>query len=74
MQNLLTGHAKGVAFGDNKYSNDKYYILADRIYPKWSCFMQSLQYPEDQKESNFSVYQEYARKDVERCFGVLQSR
>ena len=36
--------------------------------------MQSLQDPEDQKESNFSACQESARKDVERCFGVLQAR
>lgn len=34
--------------------------------------MQSLQDPKDQ--NNFSVSQEYVRKDVERCFGVLQSR
>ena len=33
--------------------------------------MQSLQDPEDQKENNFSVSQESARKDVERCFVVL---
>ena len=44
------------------------------IYPKWSCFVQSLQDPEDQKESNFSGAQESARKDVERCFGVMQAR
>ena len=36
--------------------------------------MQSLQDPEDQKKSNFSACQESARKDVERYFGVLQTR
>ena len=53
--NLLTGHANGVGFWINKHWYYKYYLLADGIYPKWSCFMQSLQIPEDQNESNFSA-------------------
>ena len=74
VRNILTGNANGLGFWVNGNWYDKYYLLADGIYPKWSCFVQSLQDPEDQKESNFSACQESARKDVERCFGVLQSR
>ncbi|KAL5812994.1 hypothetical protein ACOSQ3_027944 [Xanthoceras sorbifolium] len=39
------------------------YYLADGIYPKWSTIVQTIHDP-----------QEGCRKDVERAFGVLQSR
>ena len=71
VRNILTGNANGLGFWVNGNWYDKYYLLADVIYPKWSCFVQSLQDPEDQKESNFSACQESAGKYVEKCFGVL---
>ena len=74
VRNLLIGHANRVGFGVNGNWYDKYYLFADGIYPKWSCFVQSLQDPKYQKESNFSASHESARKYVEKCFVVLQSR
>ena len=47
MRNILIGHANGVDFWINGNWYDKYYLLANRIYPKWSCFVQSLQEPKD---------------------------
>ena len=46
----------------------------DGIYPEWSCFMQSIHQPQDEKRNYFVEGQEAVCKDVERCFGVLQSR
>jgi hypothetical protein len=36
VRNLLTGHANGVGFWVNGNWYDKYYLLVDGIYPKWS--------------------------------------
>ena len=74
VRKLVEGNANSVGFGVNGNWYEKYYLLANGIYPKWSCFVQSLQDPDDQKKSNFSGAQESARKDVERCFGVMQAR
>ena len=74
VRKLVEGNANSLGFWVNENWYEKYYLLADGIYPKWSCFVQSLQDPEDQKESNFSGAQESARKDVERCFGMMQAR
>jgi hypothetical protein len=71
---LVEGNTNSVGFWVNENMDEKYYLLTDDIYPKWSCFVQSLQDPEDQKESNFSGAQESARKNVERYFGVIQVR
>lgn len=53
---------------------NKPYWLADGIYPKWPIFVQTIPYPTSKKEECFSRNQEFARKDVERAFGVLQSK
>jgi hypothetical protein len=74
VRNLLLGNANGLGFWVNSNWYEKYYLLADGIYPKWACFVQLVKDPEDQKESNFALAQESARKDVERCFGVIQAR
>ncbi|XP_065882256.1 uncharacterized protein [Euphorbia lathyris] len=50
------------------------YYLADGIYPKWSTLVQTIREPRDQKKMYFAMKQEACRKDVERAFGVLQSR
>ena len=50
------------------------YYLADSIYPKWSTIVQTIQQPQGRKKKYFSIKQEACRKDVERAFGVLQSR
>ncbi|XP_019150945.1 PREDICTED: uncharacterized protein LOC109147744 [Ipomoea nil] len=53
--------------------NTRYY-LADGIYPKWSTLVQTIHEPRGPKKKLFAMMQEACRKDVERAFGVLQSR
>ncbi|CAH9139047.1 unnamed protein product [Cuscuta epithymum] len=50
------------------------YYLADGIYPKYATLIQTISQPLSVKEKLFAKKQESARKDVERAFGVLQSR
>jgi hypothetical protein len=50
------------------------YLLTDGIHPRLRCFIQSISSPVTEKEKNVARYQEATRKDVERCFGVLQPR
>ncbi|CAL9012803.1 unnamed protein product [Prunus brigantina] len=49
-------------------------VAADRIYPRWTTFVKSLPHPRTHKQKLFATYQEGYRKDVERCFGILQAR
>jgi hypothetical protein len=50
------------------------YYLADEIYPNWSTFVKTIPRPLGAKRKYFASKQESVRKDVERAFGVLQSR
>nr|XP_043630052.1 uncharacterized protein LOC122601351 [Erigeron canadensis] len=52
----------------------KGYYLADGIYPEWATLVKSFKCPMDEKSGKFKRYQEAARKDIERAFGVLQGR
>ncbi|KAK3218595.1 hypothetical protein Dsin_012565 [Dipteronia sinensis] len=50
------------------------YYLSNGIYPQYATLMQTISQPSSIKEKIFAKHQEAARKDVERPFGVLQSR
>ncbi|XP_058746833.1 uncharacterized protein LOC131619790 [Vicia villosa] len=50
------------------------YYLSDGIYPEWATFVKSIPMPQGDKRKLFAQHQEGARKDIERAFGVLQSR
>lgn len=50
------------------------YWLANGICPKWPCFLQTVTHPVRRKDKLMAKYQERARKDAERTFGVLQSK
>ncbi|CAH9075034.1 unnamed protein product [Cuscuta epithymum] len=50
------------------------YYLSDGIYPQYATLIQTISQPTSMKERLFAKCQESARKDVERAFGVLQSR
>lgn len=50
------------------------YWLSDGIYPKYSCFVQSIINPYNKNEKYYSGRQEGRRKYIERNFGVLQSK
>eukprot|EP00934_Nitzschia_sp_Nitz4_P000358 Nitzschia sp. Nitz4//scaffold549_size3348//1663//3261//NITZ4_009270-RA/size3348-processed-gene-0.5-mRNA-1//-1//CDS//3329554287//358//frame0 len=51
---------------------EEMYLLVDGIYPAYSRFVKSCPIPSSNPESYFSAWQESARKDIERAFGVLQ--
>ena len=50
------------------------FILVDGIYPKYSRFVKGMKEPVTTKEKVYTGWQEAVRKDIERAFGVLQSK
>lgn len=50
------------------------YFLVDGIYPSWPIFAKPIHQPITEEEGKYSAFQEAVRKDVERLFGVLQTR
>lgn len=58
----------------NNTDRDWLYFLVDGIYPPWAIFVDSFHGSIEEKQRNFSMAQEAARKDIERCFGVLVQR
>ncbi|XP_044428673.1 uncharacterized protein [Triticum aestivum] len=70
----LKGEAPQVQFSVNGNEYTTGYYLADGIYPEWAAFMKTIPLPQIEKHKLFAQKQEGARKDVERAFGVLQSR
>ena len=74
VHNMLTSEAADFHFVVNGCEYNYYYLLTDGIYPMWSYFVQTIHEASDEKRRHFSSKQEAVRKDVERCFGVLQAR
>ena len=74
VDNMLHSKAKNDTFEINGCAYNRYYLLIDSIYPKWSCFVQSIHLPLDAKSAYFASQQEVVRKDVEHYFGVLQAK
>ncbi|XP_071703928.1 uncharacterized protein [Rutidosis leptorrhynchoides] len=70
----MAGEAPPCTFTVNGCTFDKGYYLADGICLEWSTLVKSFRNPIDPKQSKFKKYQESARKDIERAFGILQSR
>ena len=73
-KNLANGHAPSCNFTIAGNAYDMGYYLADGIYPEWGTLVKTIAEPVSAKEIHFAKQQEAARKDVERAFGVLQSR
>ncbi|CAL8990106.1 unnamed protein product [Prunus brigantina] len=71
---VLRGEAPKITYEVNNTVYQTGYYLADDIYPRWTIFVKSLPHPRTQKQKLFATYQEGYRKDVERCFGILQAR
>ncbi|KAL6535290.1 hypothetical protein OROMI_026664 [Orobanche minor] len=71
---LVNGIAPPCRYEVNGHRYDMGYFLSDGIYPPYATLIQSISSPCSQKEKLFAKCQEAVRKDVERAFGVLQSR
>jgi hypothetical protein len=72
--NLAEGRAPEVNYTVNGHDYTMGYYLADGIYLSWATLVKSISQPMGNKNKYFAKAQEAARKDVERAFGVLQSR
>jgi hypothetical protein len=70
----LQGQSPQVNYIVNEKEDQLGYYLVDGIYPEWAAFVKSIPMAQTQKHKLFAEYQEGARKDVERAFGVLQAR
>ncbi|XP_062030454.1 uncharacterized protein LOC133746262 [Rosa rugosa] len=71
---LTAGRAPLIQFQVNNRAHNLGYYLADGIYPRWATFLKTVRNHTRPKEIEFAKAQEGYRKDVERCFGILQSR
>lgn len=74
---LLQGRSPPVQYilnDDHEKVYDMGYYLADGIYPKYATLISTISDPKNKMEKEFAMHQERVRKDVERAFGVLQSR
>ncbi|KAL9669757.1 hypothetical protein QQ045_007306 [Rhodiola kirilowii] len=71
---LLAGICPQVTYKVNGSTYDNSYYLADGIYPRYSSFVKTITNPQTDVEKLFSEKQESYRQDVERFFGILQSR
>jgi hypothetical protein len=71
---LAEGDAPVFNYEINGHPYNKYYYLADGIYPDWSTFVKIFREPAEEKNRRFVKRHKVCRKNVERVFGVLQSR
>ena len=71
---LAEGNCLEVNVSINDHNYNKGYYLADGINPQWTTLVKTISNPVGEKRMRFSQEQESARNDVERAFGVLQSR
>ncbi|KAM1796875.1 hypothetical protein ACFX11_037065 [Malus domestica] len=71
---LLQGNSPRCTYTINGTQYEGSYYLAYGIYPRWSTFVKTVPHPQTEKEKHFAKCQEGCRKDVERCFGILQAR
>jgi Plant transposon protein len=72
--NAVRGDAPRVDFTVNNHQRSVAYWLADGIYPPYACFVKTIPNPTTRMQKLFVTAQEAKRKDIERAFGILQSR
>nr|XP_043611801.1 uncharacterized protein LOC122583464 [Erigeron canadensis] len=72
LEALLQDNAPAVNCTANGLEFTKNYYLSDGIYSEWATLVKFFKCPMDPKTSKFKRFQESARKDLERAFGVLQ--
>ncbi|XP_071694293.1 protein ALP1-like [Rutidosis leptorrhynchoides] len=71
---IKEGTAPPSPFNVNGHHYDRGYYLGDGIYPDWVMLVKATHNPIDEQRKKFNRFQESARKDIERAFGVLQGR
>lgn len=71
---VTAGITPRLTYKVNRKDFDMGYYLADGIYPRWHTFVKTIPRPVSEMQKHFSKKQEGYRKDVERCFGILQAR
>ncbi|XP_071739448.1 protein ALP1-like [Rutidosis leptorrhynchoides] len=71
---IKEGTAPPSSFNVNGHHYDRGYYLGDGIYPDWAMLVKAPHNPIDEQRKKFKWFQESARKDIERAFGVLQGR
>jgi hypothetical protein len=69
----LEKEAGVVPFNIGDESFTKTFILVDGIYPSYSRFVKGIKHPSNPRDTKFTAWQEAARKDIERAFGVLKA-
>ncbi|XP_022030855.1 uncharacterized protein LOC110931785 [Helianthus annuus] len=74
VEDYISGRAAKASFYANRNYYPHGYYLCDGIYPKYSIFVRTFRDPYNEKRAHFKKVQESSRKDIERCFGVLQQR
>eukprot|EP00918_Siedleckia_nematoides_P027264 GHVU01058723.1.p1 GENE.GHVU01058723.1~~GHVU01058723.1.p1 ORF type:complete len:253 (+),score=24.00 GHVU01058723.1:687-1445(+) len=74
LQTMFQGSMPSVHYTVNGRNYSCPYLLVDGIYPPWTIFQKSISDPEGEKRKHYTTRQEATRKDVERCFGVLEAR
>jgi hypothetical protein len=52
--NLLGGEGSDMSFEVNGHVYSRYYLLADGIYPQWSCFLQPIHQPQGEKKEHYT--------------------
>ncbi|XP_071727149.1 protein ALP1-like [Rutidosis leptorrhynchoides] len=71
---IKDGTAPPSPFDVNGHHYDRGYYLGDGIYPDWAMLVKAPHSPIGEPRKKFKRFQESARKDIERAFGVLQGR
>ena len=79
LESLLDGEfekleSTSVPFAIGQEVFNQLFILVDGIYPRYSRFVKGMKEPVTEDEKTFTEWQEAARKDIERAFGVLQGK
>ncbi|XP_071729316.1 protein ALP1-like [Rutidosis leptorrhynchoides] len=71
---IKDGTAPPSPFDVNGRHYENGYYLGDGIYPDWAMLVKAPHNSINEPRKKFKRFQESARKDIERAFGVLQGR
>ncbi|XP_076927194.1 uncharacterized protein LOC143590661 [Bidens hawaiensis] len=74
MERYISGTILVASFWANDNCHDNGYYLGDGIYPEYVIIVKAFRDPLDEKRQHCKKVQESLRKDIEKCFGVLQQR